>query len=72
MNALLLSAPEICDLQDTKVRLEGEVKRLGEKITQAIQLGIDAGRRECSDEMLGNANIHYADVDTIFCKVMGI
>lgn len=32
MKALLLSAPEICELQDTKVRLEGEVKMLREAL----------------------------------------
>lgn len=32
MKALLLSAPEICNLQDEKVRLEGEVKMLREAL----------------------------------------
>lgn len=32
MKALLLSAPEICKLQDEKVRLEGEVKMLREAL----------------------------------------
>lgn len=58
------------DIITALARKDTKIAELTGKLHQAICLGIQAGRNECSDEMLGNANINYADADAMFDKLL--